>query len=116
MYNAHNQDYKALEWFQKTAGQGESNALCWLGLFHSKGRIVLTDRCLSYMYFTFAMLQSHEEASVFRATLEREMTPEELAKVQPAAFEYEQLIKTVREAPELIPTDVRKSIDALIKK
>ncbi len=115
MYNANNQDYKALEWFQKAANQGEPNALCWLGLFHSQGRIVPTDRCLSYMYFTLAMIQGHEDARVFRATLEKEMTPEELAKVQPAAFEYEQLIETVREAPELIPTDVRESIDALLK-
>lgn len=115
MYNVNNQDYKALEWFQKAANQGEPNALCWLGLFHSQGRIVPTDRCLSYMYFTLAMIQGHEDARVFRATLEKEMTPEELAKVQPAAFEYEKLIKTVRESPELMPTDMRESIETLLK-
>jgi len=115
MYNANDQDYKALEWFQKAANQGEPNALCSLSLLHSEGRIVPTDRCLSYMYCTLAMLQGHEEAKVWRATLEREMTPEELAKVQPAAFEYEKLIKTVRETPELMPTDMRESIETLLK-
>lgn len=115
MYKENNQEHKAFEWFQKAANKGQPDALCSLGFLYSEGRIVPTDRCLSYMYFTLAIIQGCEEAGAFRTTLEREMTPEELDKVQPAAFEYEKLIKTVRETPELMPKDVQESIDALIK-
>jgi len=115
MYSESNQEQKAFEWFQKAANKGQPDACCALGFLYTEGRIVSIDRCLSYMYFTFAIIQGHEDARVFRATLEKGMTSEELAKVQPAALEYEKLIETVRETPELMPTGAQESIDALIK-
>jgi TPR repeat protein len=86
MYNLGNgvpKDYKeALGWYRKAAEQGNARAQTLLGIMYEFGNGVPKDYVQAYMWFNLAAAGGNNEAAKFRDSLEKSMTPGQIAEAQ----------------------------------
>ena len=77
------QDYaEALKWGRLAAAQGYATAQANLGVMYATGRGVSEDYVLAYMWFDLAANQGYGPSVNFKATLAKEMTPDQIAKAE----------------------------------
>lgn len=73
-------DFLAFAWFQKAARQGHAAARIMLGLMYAAGQGTAKDLQSAYAWLAAAALQGDNRASAMLATLERQLTPVQLAE------------------------------------
>jgi TPR repeat protein len=83
------QDYQeAVRWYQFAAEYGNSLALGRLGLMYYQGQDVPKDYVKAYMWFNLAEKDGVKLGLAIRETLDKEMTPEQIAEAQRMAQEW----------------------------
>ena len=78
---------EAVKWFRKAADQNEALAQLILGIKYDEGDGVLKDVARAYMYLNLAAA-TNADAKRLRATLEKTMTPEQIAEGQRLTREW----------------------------
>ncbi|MFZ4542042.1 MAG: tetratricopeptide repeat protein [Rickettsiales bacterium] len=77
------QDHKsASDWYRKSAERGNTLAQYFLSLNYANGKGVPKDYELAYMWANIAAAQNDQKAIELRATLEKTMTPKQIAEGQ----------------------------------
>ena len=88
------QDYQeAVRWYRLAAEQGQAGAQNNLGLMYEEGQGVPQDYVLAHMWMNLATARGSEKAFKSRDTLEKLMTPAQLAEAQRLAREWTQTRK-----------------------
>ena len=83
------QDYKeAAKWTRLAAEQGDADAQYNLGVMYYKGEGVAQDYVMVHMYFNIAGVGGHENAIKNRGSIEKRMTPSQIAEAQKLAREW----------------------------
>ena len=101
-------DYaKALKWYRKAADQGKASAQCNLGLMFAKGYGVEKDYVDAYAWFNLGAANGNEKAGENRNTLEKQMSPQQIADAQKRTKELKKLIadKQKSDAPKKTDSD-----------
>ena len=85
-------DFKeAMKWIRLAAEQGYADAQFYLGQMHLKGQGVIQDNVIANMWFNIAASSAASSAArnamMFKDTVERKMTPEQIAEAQKLARE-----------------------------
>jgi TPR repeat protein len=84
------QDYaEAVKWYRKAADQGFTPAQYNLGLMYAQGLGVAQDKSFAHMWLSLAAAQGLLEAGGARDKLAANMTPDQIAKAQRLAREWE---------------------------
>ena len=82
-------DYaEAMRWYRLAADQGDADAQYNLGGMYFSGHGVARNHIQAYMWVTLAAAQGNKNAAIGLETLEREMTPAQLAEAQWLAREW----------------------------
>lgn len=82
-------DYaEAVKWFRKAAEQGMGQAQTNLGVSYEKGRGVKQDYVQAHMWYSLAAAQGSKEVSAMRDNVEKQMTPEQVARAKKTAQEW----------------------------
>ena len=82
-------DYpEALKWGRLAAAQGYATAQANLGVMYVTGRGVSEDYVLAYMWFDLAANQGFGPSVNYKATLAKEMTPDQIAKAEEMSAEW----------------------------
>ena len=90
------QDYaEAVKWLRLAAEQGYARAQGVLGQCYKEGAGVKQDDVLAYMWFDIAMPR-YEGALSNKASLDRTMTPEQIAEAQKLSREWKQWKKRIQ--------------------
>ena len=80
------QDYQeAVKWYSLAAEQGQTVAQHNLGVMYDKGRGVLADYVIAHMWFNISTANGFETGADNRDSLAKEMTSEDISKVQAMA-------------------------------
>jgi len=79
---------EAGRWYRLAAVQGHATAQFNLGILHGKGQGVLQDYVQAHMWASLAAAQNEKNATKFRDTLAKQMTPEQIAEAQRLAREW----------------------------
>jgi len=83
------QDYqKALRWYRLAADQGEATAQNHLGEMYHDGKGVQKDSIQAYMWWTLSAEQGFKLAKESLETVEKKVTPAQLAEAQRLAREW----------------------------
>jgi uncharacterized protein len=83
------QDYAAaVSWYRKAAEQGYARAQFNLGFMYLGGDGVPQDYVLAHMWLNLAAARGDKGASEVRASLAKEMTPDQIAEAQKLAREW----------------------------
>jgi len=83
------QDYQeAAKWFRRAAEQGDASAQFNLGIAYRQGRGVPKNYVQAYLWATLAEGKGIEEVVELRDSLEKIMTPDQLAEAQRLAREW----------------------------
>ena len=83
------QDYQeAIRWYQLAVEQGDADAQYNLGLIYGQGEGVPKDYVLAHMWLNLAAGKGMKEAVKVRDSLEKRMTPAQLAEAQRLAREW----------------------------
>jgi uncharacterized protein len=96
-------DQMALFWFRRAAKQEDALAFAKLGLMYALGRGVPKDLIQAHMWYSRSAAQGEKQASEFRDTLEKRMTPAQVAEAQKLAREWKPKTKLVTIAPNATP-------------
>lgn len=81
-------DVEAVNWFRKAAEQGNVDAFFHLGESYAQGEGVAKDAVEAYKWFNLAAAQGVDHAAEGRATIEKQMTPEQIAEAQKLSREW----------------------------
>ena len=94
-------DYKeAVKWFRKAAEQGYPNAQYFLGGMYLNGKGGPKDYIQAYAWWNLATSSGNEKAKKGRDSLERTMTPEQIAEAQKLSKELLKNIEANQKAKE----------------
>ena len=94
-------DYKeAIKWVRKAAGQGFAYAQTNLGVMYAIGEGVLKDYIQAYAWWNLAGSSGNEKAKKGRDSLERTMTPEQIAEAQALSKELHKKIEANQKAKQ----------------
>lgn len=75
-------DAAAFAWFQKAAAQGHPGARIMLGSMYAAGRGTAKDLTAAYLWLSAAALQGDTRGNVLLLSLERQLTPAQLAQAK----------------------------------
>jgi uncharacterized protein len=76
-------DYaEAVNWYSKAAEQGNAVAQNNLGWMYEEGKGVSRDYVAAYMWYSLSTAQGQEQAKTALDSLERKMTPKQIAEAQ----------------------------------
>jgi len=75
-------------WYRKAAAQGHLLSQYFLAAFHATGQGVPKDFVQAHMWFDLAASHGMSDADILRASLAKEMTPEQLAQARQLAQEW----------------------------
>jgi len=78
-------DAAAFVWFQKAAGQGHAGARIMLGSMYAAGRGTAKDLLAAYLWTSAAALQGDTRGNAMLLSLERQLTPAQLAQAKLSA-------------------------------
>ncbi len=81
-------DQEAVRWYRQAADQGDAYAQNTLGYMYHDGKGVQKDSIQAYMWGTLSVEQGFEPAKELLETLEKEMTPDQIAEAQRLAREW----------------------------
>jgi hypothetical protein len=76
------------DWCRKAAEQGDPTAQYHLGICYAEGRGVPPDCVQAHLWLDLASSQGVAKAKELMSTVERQMTPEQLAEAQRLAREF----------------------------
>ncbi len=94
-------DYKeAVKWFRKAAEQGYPNAQYFLGGMYLNGKGGPKDYIQAYAWWNLATSSGNEKAKKGRDSLERTMTPEQIAEAQELSNELLKQIEANKKAKQ----------------
>jgi uncharacterized protein len=79
---------EAVKWFRKAAEQNHANAQYNLAACYYNGKGVAQNYVEAYMWWLLAARQGNEDAKNYMATLEKKMTPEQIAEGQRLARNF----------------------------
>ena len=81
-------DQEAVRWYRLAAEQGDASAQFNLGIAYRQGRGVPKNYVQAYLWATLAAGKGMEEVVELRDSLEKIMTPDQLAEAQRLAREW----------------------------
>jgi len=81
-------DQEALFWFRKAAAQRDALAFAKLGRMYQRGRGVPQDFVQAHMWYNLSAAHGEKRAVEIRDALTRQMDPEQIAKAQRLAVEW----------------------------
>jgi len=79
---------QAVYWYTKAAEQGDASAQFNLGNQFVKGEGTPKDNVMAYVWWNMAAAQGNEAAKKGRGTVEKKMTPNQIAEAQKLSREY----------------------------
>ncbi len=79
---------QAMKWFRIAADQGLARAQTGLGLLYEKGRGVTQNYVQAHVWYDLAAAQGKKDASKWRDSLAKKMTPAQIAEAQRLAREW----------------------------
>ena len=93
---------QAVNWYRKAADQGEAGAQTNLGRMYADGSGVTKDDQQAYFWVLLASAEGDENAKRGRETLERKLSPSQLAAAQTAARNWKPIIAANAAAPDAV--------------
>jgi hypothetical protein len=79
---------EAAKWCRKAAEQGDADAQYWIGIYYSKGQGVVKDNVEAYKWWNLAAASGNNYASKLRESIEKRMTPDQIAEAQRLSREW----------------------------
>ena len=87
-----------MTWYAKAAAQGDAEAQVNLGVMYAEGQGVVQDYVQAHMWYNLAASQGVDTARKNRVSIERRMTPQQIAEAQRLAREWKPHSAVAQEA------------------